>query len=1029
MGLSLEEVAAAAGIMADAGIKGSQAGTTLRGALTRLTKPTSAMQEVMDNLNLSFYDGSGQMKSLTDITAMLQTAFAGLTDEQEQNALTTLFGTESLSGMLALIQAGPDELQSLTESFENSDGAAAEMAATMQDNLKGSFEQLSGSIETAGIEIADLSKGKIRDLVDKAGELVDKFNELNDAQQDQILTIAGVAVAAGPALTVTGKLSTGLGTLIEKGLAAKTALGEGKGLSGALTALIGPGGKLLLAAAAAAAFVAAVEAMGSAIEPGTKAVRDLIDSSEELRESTQSSIAETESNAAAAGKLADALAELDAKTVLTTNDKAKMRLLVEQLNKLYPDLNLQLDEESGHLQESTSSIKDYISAQKDKIKLNIYEEQYTELVKKQVELEDELKKKEEEAVARKEKLGEKVGLLTSGLMGYALAGTKTQEDINALNAELEENQKAQDEINNKYNESMAAMGLYSDTAQETADSVSSSNNQMSTSAADTADDTEAALKAQQEAYNEFFTNVRDASSAYYDDLEKQAQDNLSAMGGIADESIELSGLTAEKAKENLEQQIVSYQNWREQIAEISKRVPEDVAEGLEALGPTYRDMLEELNGMTDDELASWVATWQEKTGLANDTAQEQVGSTSNYIIEKLQEIYGNTDEYSTDTYEAFAQALSGMDADTQAIMSNVLAVFGEQLGLTSSTTAETAINIKSDWQAGLAGMYSDTNSNMSSTAQAAASQFASIKADAQAAMRDISAYTDTGTSAVKQSTESNLTAAANSVSSKTAQMATDADTAFGSMSDTASSGSSDVASTVNSGYSAALSNASTQMNLMIQEAKADWREVWQAADKYMGYTEVAVSGSMGRAADAFSVATSEMVSSARTAASRVQNAMSFSLWDEGYNAASGFASGLSSQAWRIQSIANNIAWSVRSTIRSALDIHSPSRALREDGQNAGEGFALGLEDMQARVEEAADTLASMTLQDDLQHHRTILNQAGSASGSSQTYQTYQINFKLDGSVPQDNYSIKKLAQQLQAEIARGQRAKGVAYSG
>ena len=89
MGLSIEEVAAAIGIMSDAGIKGSQAGTTLRGALTRLTKPTDKMLDVMEDLGISFYDNEGKMKSLTEMIAMLQDATKDLTDEQEQNALTT----------------------------------------------------------------------------------------------------------------------------------------------------------------------------------------------------------------------------------------------------------------------------------------------------------------------------------------------------------------------------------------------------------------------------------------------------------------------------------------------------------------------------------------------------------------------------------------------------------------------------------------------------------------------------------------------------------------------------------------------------------------------------------------------------------------------------------------------------------------------------------------------------------------------------------------------------------------------------
>lgn len=153
MGLSLEEVAAAIGIMANAGIQGSQAGTTLRGALTRLSNPTDEMKQAMSELGVSFYDSQGKMKPLAQQIELLKNATKGMTDEQKNQYLATLYGTESLSGMLALINAGPGELNSLTQAFQQSSGAAKQTADTMKDNLQGSFEGLTGSLETLGIRV------------------------------------------------------------------------------------------------------------------------------------------------------------------------------------------------------------------------------------------------------------------------------------------------------------------------------------------------------------------------------------------------------------------------------------------------------------------------------------------------------------------------------------------------------------------------------------------------------------------------------------------------------------------------------------------------------------------------------------------------------------------------------------------------------------------------------------------------------------------------------------------------------------
>lgn len=214
MGLSLEEVAASIGIMSDSGVKGSQAGTTLRGALSRLAKPTKAMRTKMDELNLSFYDSDGKMKSLSEIVGMLQTNMAGLTDEQKQNALVTLFGQEALSGMMILLDAGPEKLAALTKAYEECDGAAAQMAETMLDNLKGAIEGLEGSLETAKLNLYYDLAPAMTEAARKADSLVDSFNRLDDATKNGVYKTAALAAAAGPLLAKGGAIVAMVGKLV-----------------------------------------------------------------------------------------------------------------------------------------------------------------------------------------------------------------------------------------------------------------------------------------------------------------------------------------------------------------------------------------------------------------------------------------------------------------------------------------------------------------------------------------------------------------------------------------------------------------------------------------------------------------------------------------------------------------------------------------------------------------------------------------------------------------------------------------------
>ena len=180
-GISMEETAAAIGIMANAGIQGSQAGTTLRGALSRLSKPTDAMSAAMEELGVSFYDSNGKMKSLTEQVGMMRKATEGMTDEQKNNYLVTLYGQEALSGMLALMNEGEDALGDLTDAYEACDGSAEKAAETMQDNLQGAIEQLGGSAESLGIifyeSVSDNLKDTVKVVNDSVDDITDAFTK------------------------------------------------------------------------------------------------------------------------------------------------------------------------------------------------------------------------------------------------------------------------------------------------------------------------------------------------------------------------------------------------------------------------------------------------------------------------------------------------------------------------------------------------------------------------------------------------------------------------------------------------------------------------------------------------------------------------------------------------------------------------------------------------------------------------------------------------------------------------------------
>lgn len=258
LGLSLEETAAAIGIMADMGIKGSQAGTTLRGAFTSLANPTKEASELMEALGINVFDANGDMKPMGEIIGQLQSAFSGMTSEQQAATTATLFGRQAMSGMLGLVEAGPDKFNALNDSLENSSGAAQEMADIILNNVSGAIEEMGGAIETAAINIQQILAPVITEIVEKITELVNKFNELSEEQQQNILKWVGIAAAIGPLLLLIGGLfkvvSVGVTIFNTIGgaiTAFKVALLAGKGVMAAfgsgLGALMGPAGWITLA--------------------------------------------------------------------------------------------------------------------------------------------------------------------------------------------------------------------------------------------------------------------------------------------------------------------------------------------------------------------------------------------------------------------------------------------------------------------------------------------------------------------------------------------------------------------------------------------------------------------------------------------------------------------------------------------------------------------------------------------------------------------------------------------------------------
>ena len=174
---SVEDVGVAIGLMANRSIKGEQAGTALRTMLTNLAKPTNQMAGYMQQLNLSITDTQGNVKPFNQLLVEMRDSFSGLTEAQKAEYAAGIAGKEAMSGLLAIVNASDEEFNSLTEQINNCAGAADRTAKIMQDNLKGSVEQLGGACETLGIAFYESVNNPLKDITQTATGMVEQLTK------------------------------------------------------------------------------------------------------------------------------------------------------------------------------------------------------------------------------------------------------------------------------------------------------------------------------------------------------------------------------------------------------------------------------------------------------------------------------------------------------------------------------------------------------------------------------------------------------------------------------------------------------------------------------------------------------------------------------------------------------------------------------------------------------------------------------------------------------------------------------------
>jgi len=212
--MSLETMNTELGILANNGIKGAEGGTHLRNIILSLTSPTDKAAEALSNLGINVLDSEGNVRDLNDIMKDFNSELDGLSDGEKTEIISTIFNKTDISAVNALIKGSGEEFSNLKNELFNCDGAAQNMADTMNSSFSGQLTLLKSQIEGIAIQLSQTLMPIIRSILDKISSLLTWFSGLSAGTQKVILIIAGLAAAFGPVLIGIGKVVSSIGTIM-----------------------------------------------------------------------------------------------------------------------------------------------------------------------------------------------------------------------------------------------------------------------------------------------------------------------------------------------------------------------------------------------------------------------------------------------------------------------------------------------------------------------------------------------------------------------------------------------------------------------------------------------------------------------------------------------------------------------------------------------------------------------------------------------------------------------------------------------
>lgn len=437
---SMETMNAELGVLANNGIKGAEGGTHLRNVLLNLVSPTDKGAEALAAFGIEVSDSQGNVRDLNDIMTDLNAALSNLSDSDRSDVISTIFNKTDIAAVNALLKGTGDEFDNLYAQISDCDGAAANMAETMELNLTGKITILQSALEGLGISAYDKIEGTLKKSVDSAtdsvgrlqnsmdngalGNAMDDFADGLDKVADNALDFGEKALPVmieglswimqnselvisgiGGILTATvahNKVIPVITQAMEAWKAYKS-VNEGATISQwALNSAMNanPAGLLVTALAGVVSAFAIYKATVGEAKTATQEYADVVNEEIEYLRSGMTTREDNrkshETEISTITSLKKELIALNEKEKLTVEEEQRMKLIVDELNSTMPDLNLAIDEETGLLSMTNDEIEKYIDGMQQKLEIGFMEEELTDIAKDHYEAKKQLTDIEEE---------------------------------------------------------------------------------------------------------------------------------------------------------------------------------------------------------------------------------------------------------------------------------------------------------------------------------------------------------------------------------------------------------------------------------------------------------------------------------------------------------------------------------------------------------------------------------------------------------------------------------------------------------